>query len=107
AEVPRSRWDRWGPIGGIAFAVLFVVAASLIDLPSSDDSVKKFTDFYNDGGNRAQIIISAYLFWLAGVFFIWFLASLRVRLLAVEGEPGRLTSIAFGSGLVFVALMAV
>jgi hypothetical protein len=105
--MPRSRLDVWGPIAGIVFAVLFVVAASLIDLPSADDSVKKFTDFYNDGGERAQIIISAYLFWLAGVFFIWFLASLRVRLLAVEGEPGRLTSIAFGSGLVFVTLMAV
>jgi hypothetical protein len=103
----RPRSDVWGPIAGIVFAVLFVVAASLLDIPSADDSAKKITDFYNDGGNRAQLIISAYLFWLAGVFFVWFLASLRVRLLAVEGEPARLTSIAFGGGLVFVALMMV
>jgi hypothetical protein len=103
----NSRWERWGPVAGIAFAVLFVVGLSLNNLPSSDDSVSKITSYYNDGGNRAQIIIGSYLLWFAGVFFLWFLASLRVRLLEVEGAPGRLTSIVFGGGLVFVGMLMV
>jgi hypothetical protein len=103
----NSRWERWGPVAGIAFALLFVVGLSLNNLPSSDDSVSKITSYYNDGGNRAQIIIGSYLLWFAGVFFLWFLASLRVRLLDVEGMPGRLTSIVFGGGLVFVGALMV
>ena len=102
-----SRWDRWGPIAGIAFVVLLIVGLSvaLSDLPAGDDPVSKFTSFYNDGGDRAKVIIGSYLIVLSGVFFFWFLASLRVRLLAAEGVPGRLTSIAFGGGVAFVALM--
>jgi hypothetical protein len=104
-----SRWERWGPIAGIVFVVLLFVGVNLsvADLPSADDSLTKISNFYNDGGKRAQVIIGAYLLWLAGVFFIWFLASVRTRLLAVEGAPGRLTSIAFGGGLVFVAMLMV
>jgi hypothetical protein len=100
-----SRWERWGPLGGIGFAVLFVVGMALNNLPQGDDSIAKIASFYNDSGDRATLIISSYLLVLAGMFFLWFLASLRVRLLAVEGAPGRLTAIAFGSGLVFVALL--
>lgn len=104
-----SRWERWGPIAGIVFVVLFVVGVSLAvsNLPSGDDSATKISNFYLDKGNRAQVIIGAYLLWLGGLFFIWFLASVRTRLLDVEGAPGRLTSIAFGGGLVFVAMLMV
>jgi hypothetical protein len=102
-----SRWDRWGPIAGIAFVVLLFVGLNLAlsDLPAGDDPVSKFTSFYNDKGDRAKLIIGSYLIVLAGVFFFWFLASLRVRLLEAEGVPGRLTSIAFGGGLAFVTLL--
>jgi hypothetical protein len=100
-----SRWERWGPLAGIAFVVLFVVGFSLNNMPSADDSVGKITSFYNDSGDRAQLIISSYVLWLAALFFFWFVASLRARLLAVEGAPGRLTSITFGGGLVFIALL--
>ena len=100
-----SRWDRWGPIAGIVFVVLLFVGLNLAvsDLPSGDDPISKFTSYYNDSGKRAQAIIGGYLMVLAGLFFFWFLASLRVRLLHAEGPPGRLTSIAFGSGLVLAA----
>src|SRR4030095_15427084 len=100
-----SRWERWGPLAGIVFVVLFVVGLSLNNIPSADDSVSKITSYYNDGGDRAQVIISSYILWLAACFFFCFVPSLRVRLLAVEGAPGRLTSIAFGGGLVFIALL--
>jgi hypothetical protein len=104
--MPDSRWDRWGPIAGIAFVVLLFVGLTLAvnNLPSGDDPVSKFTNFYNDSGKRAETIIGGYLMILSAVFFLWFLASLRVRLLEVEGAPGRLTSIVFGGGVAFVAL---
>jgi hypothetical protein len=102
-----SHSERWGPWAGIAFAVLFVAGLLLNNLPSGDDSLAKIVSFYNDKGNRAQLIISSYLLFLAGLFFFWFLAGLRVRLLEAEGAPGRLTSIAFGGGLVFVSSLMV
>ena len=85
-QMATSRFDRWGPIAGIVFAVLFVVGLSLINIPSGDDSAQEITDFYNDSGDRAQLIIGGYLLILAGVFFFWFLASLRTRLIAAEGR---------------------
>ena len=103
----RPRSDLWGPIAGIVFVVLFVVGFSLFDAPSGDDSVSKITSFYNDSGDRAQLIISSYLLILSGVFFIWFLATLRNTLTAAEGESGRLALIATMSGVIFTALLMV
>jgi hypothetical protein len=105
AVIRDRRWAQWAPVSGIVFVVLFIVGMSLINLPDGDDSAQKIASFYNDKGDRAQTIIASYLLVLAGVFFFWFLGSLRSRLLAVENAPGRLTSIAFGGGLVFVAML--
>ena len=99
------RWAQWAPVSGILFVVLFVVGVMLLNLPDSDDPLTKFKSFYDDSGNRTQLIIAGYLLALSAVFFFWFLASLRATLIAVEGMPGRLTSISFGSGLVFVAML--
>jgi hypothetical protein len=103
--VRDPRWAQWAPVSGIVFVVLFIVGFFLLDLPDSDDPLTKIQAHYDDSGNRAQIIIAGYLLTLAAVFFFWFLASLRARLAAVEGPPGRLSSIAFGSGLVFTAML--
>jgi hypothetical protein len=48
-----------------------------------------------------------YLFVLAGLSFLVFLAKLRSRLLEAEGGAGELTSLAFASGVVFVAMLFV
>ena len=81
------RWAQWAPVSGIVFVVLFVVGIFLINTPDSDDPLTKIAAFYDDGGNRAQLLISAYLLILSGVFFLWFLARLRVRLLSAGGRP--------------------
>ena len=55
--VPQRR-EQWGPIAGIVYVVLFVVGGFLINTPDSDEPLSKFQSFYDDGGNRAQVIIS-------------------------------------------------
>jgi hypothetical protein len=102
-----SRWSKWAPIGGIAFIVLFIVGMALFSTPDVDNSAERIRAFYDDKGNRTQLIICGYLLVLAAVFFIWFLASLRTTLLEAEGGNGRLTSIVFASGIVFAALLMV
>jgi hypothetical protein len=45
---------------------------------------------------------------LAGILFLLvFLTALRERLLAAEGEPGRLSALAFGAGIASLPLWAV
>jgi hypothetical protein len=106
--VRDSRTEKWGPIAGIVFAVLFVAAFFVQgELPSGDDSAAEVASFYDDSGNRAQVIIATYMLFVASVFFLWFLGSLRRRLIKAEGEPGPLTPIAFGAGIVFIAMLMV
>jgi hypothetical protein len=102
-----SRWSQWAPIGGIVFVILFVVGMVLFSTPDVDNSADRIRAFYDDKGNRTQLIICGYVLVLSAVFFIWFLASLRARLLEAEGGAGRLTSIVFASGIVFAALLIV
>jgi hypothetical protein len=102
-----SRWERWAPIGGIVFVVLFIVGISLLNTPDTDDPLTKIKAFYDDSGNRAQLLVSGYLLVLSGVFFYWFLASLRSRLLAAEGMPGRLTFIVSAAGVAFITMLTV
>lgn len=105
SAVRDSRWARWAPIGGLAFIVLFVVGMLLYSTPDVDNTPERIRSFYDDKGNRAEQIIAGYLLVLSGVFFLWFLGSLRARLQEVEGGQGRLTSIMFASGIVFVAML--
>lgn len=100
-----SRWTQWAPVGGIVFIVLFAIGMLLFDSPDVDNTKEAIGAFYDDKGNRTELIIAGYLIVLSGVFFFWFLGTLREKLLAAEGGQGRLTSIAFASGVVFTAML--
>jgi hypothetical protein len=41
---------------------------------------------------------------LSGIMIVWFMGSLASRLRLAEGEPGRLSSIAFGIGVIWGAI---
>ena len=82
-------WRVWGPLGGLAFVVLFVIGSALIfDGPNGDESPAKYLDFYGDSGNRDKINIGWVLAGLGVFFFLWFVASLRetVRKATVASE---------------------
>lgn len=103
-----ARWERWAAYGGIAFVVLTVLWAVLVSgAPDVGSSNKAIRDFYNDEGDRRLLWLGSLALAFAGLAFLWFLGSLRTYLRRAEGEPGRLSAVAFGGGLVMVGLLFV
>jgi len=96
----RSRWDY---VSGILFVVLFVVAFLLTD--DSGDTPAEVQSFYTDSGNQTKLFVAFFFFLAAMLSFLWFLGTLRGDLFRSEGGDGSLTSVAFGSGLIFTTLM--
>jgi hypothetical protein len=97
-----------GGIAAIAFAVLFVVGFLLVsDTPESDESNAAWVRYFADSDNRRMIIIGAIVLTLAVVAFLVFLGVLRERLR--DAAPGSewISTTAFASGLVFVAMLSV
>jgi MFS family permease len=99
---------RWGGIAGIVFAVAFVVGILLsTDTPDGDESDRKWIDYFADSGNRRMIIIGVFVLGFAALAFIVFLGVLRERLR--DASPGAewVSTVAFASGIAFVALLGV
>lgn len=94
-----ERWEKRAPLTGIVAVVLWVVGTFIIestDYSDKDTPQEVLAVFQKDTGT---IIAGGLVFALGVVFFIWFLGGLRARLLLAEGGLGRLTSIAYGSGM--------
>ncbi len=102
----RTADRRLGALAGVAFAFLFLMGTATLNIPrgASDASL---VAWWADGGNQTTAIVSMYLFIVAGLCFLLFLAKLRSRLLAAEGGTGELTSLVVASGAVFVAMLLV
>jgi hypothetical protein len=60
--------------------------------------IAHFTD------NRDAILAQRMLFLLRGAIYLWFISSLRTFLLRAEGGSGRVSTVAFGSGVTWVAI---
>jgi hypothetical protein len=102
----RTAGGRLGPLAGLAFAFLFFMGTAMLDLPHGV-SDQKMVAWWSDSGHQVTVVVSMYLFLLAGLCFLVFLAKLRSRLLAAEGGTGELTSLVFAAGAVFVAMLFV
>ena len=94
-----ARWERFAPLTGIAAVALWIVGvivqenSELADKDTPQEILAAFQDDPN------SLIAGGVIFAFGVVFFIWFLGSLRATLFAAEGGIGRLTSIAYGSGM--------
>lgn len=98
-------WARWSPVAGIVFVILWIITFIITgNSPDSNDSNSKIVSYYNDSGHRARDIAALFLVLAASLFFIWFLASLRARLVQAEGGGAGLAAAAFGAGLVWTVL---
>jgi hypothetical protein len=94
-----ARLERFAPLTGIVAVALWIVgvivqeSADLADKDRPEEILAAFQDDPN------SLIAGGIVFAFGVVFFIWFLGSLRATLFAAEGGIGRLTSIAYGSGM--------
>jgi magnesium-transporting ATPase (P-type) len=102
------RWERWGPLAGIAAVVCWIIAIFVgADTPDSNDSDQEIASFFASHSHRVDAILGFFLF-LAGVLlFLGFLTTLRSRLVDAEGGPGRLATLGFGSGVATAVLFMV
>jgi hypothetical protein len=99
---------RWGGIAGIVFAVLFVVGFLLVsDTPDGDESNAEWIRYFADEDNRRMIVIGAIIWAVAVLAFLVFLGVLRERLRNASAGAEWISTVAFASGLVFAAMLAV
>jgi hypothetical protein len=98
----RYRWALWAPLSGLASAAFFVLAFAFSG-DAGEDS-RELSEFYSDSGNRAQVQTAWFLFAAAFLLLVWFVWTLRNRLMAAEGAPGNLATLAFAAGMVSVPL---
>jgi hypothetical protein len=99
AETRRDTWaiDRYAPLSGVLAVIGWIVGIVLIDEVESKDTGAELLASYR--GEEGRILLAGIIWMIGTAFFVWFLGSLRSRLLAAEGGDGRLTSIAFAGGV--------
>jgi hypothetical protein len=104
----NDRYARYAAASGIIATVLIVGAflgLVLPNAPDTDASATAWASYYVDHGSRLQVGVV-----VAGVglfFFAWFLGSIRSALATAEGGQARLTSVAFGGGILGIATLLV
>ena len=97
--------DRWTPLSGVLSVVCSFVGVMLVlGQPQEKDSDAKIVAYFDSHAHRVQSGAGFFVFLAGAMLLLVFLASLRERLRAVEGEPGRLSSLVFGAGVASVPL---
>ncbi len=99
-------WERYAAGAGLGAALLLAVQEFFAPLyPAFGDPPLDVIRYYHSNGSaiRVQILFTG----LAGVLFLWFLGSLRAHLRRSEGDTGRVSAVAFGSGIAAVGPIAV
>lgn len=105
APASRSRrltTPRSAAVAGILFAVLFAAALVLLRSAIPDDP---FAQVPWVGSARARIAAALVLAPVAAIAFLWFIGVMRDVL--GDREDRFFASVFFGSGLLFLAMMAV
>lgn len=101
------QWDRMTPLAGAASVVLYFVGFALIGevRGTTSPSPDRVVDLLEDG--PVQILIGAYISLVSVPLLLWFVATLRSRILVAEAGTGRFATLAFGGGVLAVAGMSV
>jgi hypothetical protein len=97
-------WERLGAATGALSVLLFIIGFGVLPTPPDVDApaieVHAYFADEQSGIQASMVLMTVALF-----FFIWFLGSLRSALRTAEGGTGRVSSIAFGGGLVSAAAL--
>jgi hypothetical protein len=81
-----ARFERIGAVCGVVFFIVVVASFFTPDTPDADDPTPEIVTSIAD--DRAAHLVSAYLTFLASLFFLGFVAALWSRLRAAEPERG-------------------
>jgi hypothetical protein len=94
-----SRWDRFGPLAGVA-AVVFMVVAFIVagNTPDTTDDDTTIANYFAQSSHQTEQIIGGLLFLIGVMLLICFAVSLRNRVAAVDGG-GTLGSLVLGAGV--------
>jgi len=103
----KQLWERWAPLTGVlAVACSFVGIMVALNQPQDKDSNAKIVAYFHDHTHRVDGVVGFFVFLAGLVLLLAFLEALRERLLAAEGQPGRLSTLAFGAGVASLPLWA-
>lgn len=98
-------WERYGAVGGLAFAVLLLISIFIVSAPPHVDAASlKIAKYFTDHPKR--ILASQMIGAFAVLPFLWFVAHLRNTLTTAEEGRGGLAALVFGSGVALAALGA-
>ena len=105
APVLTRNVARWTALAGAAYVVFFVVGTIVLfsGSPAGDDPPAKVIQWYADSGHRDRINVGWILIGLGIFFFLWFAATARRAVMAVDGE-GILTAVVGIGGGVYAAV---
>jgi hypothetical protein len=104
----KAIWDRWAPLAGVlSVGCTLVGVMFVLNQPQSNASDAKIVAYFGDHSNRMHGYVGFFVFLAGMLFLLAFLGTLRDRLLAAEGQPGRLAALAFGAGIASIPLWAV
>jgi uncharacterized membrane protein len=92
-----SKWERWATLSGVLAVVFWILGVILISSKAKGDKGPEALASYHQHSDG--ILVGGLLSSIGVLLFIWFLASLRSHYLATEGQPGRLSTLAFGGGI--------
>jgi hypothetical protein len=99
----KMNWERWGAATGYVVLVLGIAAAAFErGAPTANAPAEESLAFFRT--YQRELLIQSLLFVLSAGAYLWWFGSLRNFLLRAEGETGRLATVAFGAGMVWVGL---
>jgi hypothetical protein len=104
----KQLWERWAPLTGLISVVCSVVGVmAVLNQPEDKDSDAQIVAYFTSHSHRVHGAVGFFVFLVGMLFLLAFFAALRDRLLTAEGQPGRLSALAFGAGIASLPLWAV
>jgi hypothetical protein len=101
-----KNWERWGAATGYLVFVLGIAGAAFErGAPPANAPVEETLAFL--AKYRAELLAQSLLFVLSAGVYLWFFGSLRSFLSRAEGGNGRLSTVAFGAGVIWAGLQMV